>query len=103
MRTSRPKTPVLYDAGEEFRIGGSKVVRQSSGDAATIVAAGVTVFEALKACDTLATEGIAVRVIDAYSVQPIDAATLRDAAKARREAEKRGSSARLAPLAKRAH
>jgi transketolase len=82
MRTSRPKTPVLYDAGEEFRIGGSKVVRESSSDAATIVAAGVTVFEALKACDALAKEGIAVRVIDAYSVQPIDAAALRTAAKA---------------------
>lgn len=84
MRTSRPKTPVLYDAGEPFRIGGSKVLRQSGGDAATIVAAGVTVFEALKACDTLAKEGIAVRVIDAYSVQPIDAAGLREAAKATR-------------------
>jgi transketolase len=84
MRTSRPKTPVLYDAGEEFRIGGSKVVRESSSDAATIVAAGVTVFEALKACDALAKEGIAVRVIDAYSVQPIDAAALRNAAKATR-------------------
>jgi transketolase len=84
MRTSRPKTPVLYDASEEFRIGGSKVVRQSGSDAATVVAAGVTVFEALKACDALAKEGVAVRVIDAYCVQPIDATTLRDAAKATR-------------------
>jgi len=82
MRTSRPKTPVLYDATEEFKIGGSKVVRQSGADAATVVGAGVTVFEALKAADQLQKEGIAIRVIDAYSVQPIDAATLGDAAKA---------------------
>jgi transketolase len=82
MRTSRPKTPVLYDGSEEFRIGGSKVLRKSNADVATVVGAGVTVFEALKAADQLQKEGIAIRVIDAYSVQPIDAATLREAAKA---------------------
>jgi transketolase len=82
MRTSRPKTPVLYDPTEEFHIGGSKVVRQSGADAVTIVGAGVTVFEALTAADRLQKEGIAARVIDAYSVQPIDAKTLREAAKA---------------------
>jgi transketolase len=82
MRTSRPKTPVLYDASEQFTIGGSKIVRQSGADAATVVGAGVTVFEALKAADQLQKEGIAIRVIDAYSLQPIDAATLRAAAKA---------------------
>jgi transketolase len=82
MRTSRPKTPVLYDASETFRIGGSKVVRQSAADAATVVGAGVTVFEALKAADALQKDGIAIRIIDAYSVQPIDAATLREAARA---------------------
>jgi len=76
MRTSRPKTPVIYDASERFPIGGSKVLRQSTRDVATVVAAGVTVFEALKAHDALAREGIAIRVIDAYSVQPIDRATL---------------------------
>jgi len=76
MRTSRPKTPVIYDASERFPIGGSKVLRQSARDVATVVAAGVTVFEALKAHDALAREGIAIRVIDAYSVQPIDRATL---------------------------
>jgi transketolase len=81
MRTSRPKTPVLYDASDDFKIGGSRVVRQS-GDAATVVGAGVTVFEALKAADELEKEGLGIRVIDAYSVQPIDAATLREAAKA---------------------
>jgi transketolase len=82
MRTSRPKTPVLYDANESFRIGGSKVLRQTGADAATVVGAGVTVFEALKAADQLQKDGIAIRVIDAYSVQPIDAATVKDAAKA---------------------
>jgi transketolase len=84
MRTSRPKTPVLYEASETFRIGGSKVVRQSGNDAVTIVGAGVTVFEALKAADQLQKDGIAARVIDAYSVQPIDAETLRAAANATR-------------------
>jgi transketolase len=84
MRTSRPKTPVLYDASETFRIGGSKVVRQSNNDAVTIVGVGVTVFEALAAADQLQKEGISSRVIDAYSVQPIDADTLREAAKATR-------------------
>jgi transketolase len=77
MRTTREATPVLYDADEEFPVGGSKTLR--SGDAATIVAAGVTVRESLAAADSLAADGIAVRVIDAYSVKPIDAATLRRA------------------------
>ena len=76
IRTSRPKTPVIYGADERFEIGGSKVLRESADDAATIVAAGVTVFEALKACDQLRQSGINVRVIDAYSVQPVDRATL---------------------------
>ena len=71
MRTSRPKTPVLYDPAEEFHIGGSKVVRQSASDAVTIVGAGVTVFEALTAADRLQKEGIAARVIDAYT-RPAD-------------------------------
>ncbi len=82
MRTSRPKTPVLYEPSDTFAIGGSRVLRQSANDAATVVAAGVTVFEALKAYDELQKSGVSIRVIDAYSVQPIDAATLRDAAKA---------------------
>jgi len=76
MRTSRPKTEVIYAPTETFPVGGSKVLRQSDADAATVVAAGVTVFEALKAYDLLKEDGIAVRVIDAYSVQPIDRATL---------------------------
>jgi transketolase len=72
LRTSRPKTPVIYRADETFAAGGSKTLRQSAADAITVVAAGITVFEALKAHDTLASEGVAIRVIDAYSVQPID-------------------------------
>jgi transketolase len=82
MRTSRPATPVIYGPDEAFPIGGSKVLRQSGADVATVVAAGVTVFEALKAHDELKKEGLAIRVIDAYSLQPIDAATLTVAAKA---------------------
>jgi transketolase len=76
MRTTRPKTPVIYGADEEFRIGGSKVLRESPDDVATVVSAGVTVFEALSAYDELRRAGINLRVIDAYSVQPIDTDTL---------------------------
>jgi transketolase len=76
MRTSRPKTPVIYGPDETFPIGGSKVLRQSPSDVATVVAAGITVFQALEAHDRLQKEGINIRVIDAYSVQPMDAATL---------------------------
>jgi len=81
IRTSRPKTPVIYGPDDEFPVGGSKVVRESPDDAATVVAAGVTLFEALRAHDLLAAEGIPVRVIDAYSVQPVDRRTLVDAAR----------------------
>jgi transketolase len=76
MRTSRPKTDILYGLDEQFPIGGSKVIHQSANDVATVVAAGVTVFEALKAYVQLKGQGVHIRVIDAYSVQPIDAATL---------------------------
>jgi len=72
LRLSRPKTPVIYQADTIFTAGGSATLRQSPNDAVTIVGAGVTVFEALKAADDLAKEGTRVRVIDAYSVQPID-------------------------------
>ncbi|MGH9330358.1 MAG: transketolase [Vicinamibacterales bacterium] len=76
IRTSRPKTPVIYDASERFHVGGSKTLRSSNDDVATVVAAGITVFETLKAHDELKREGVSIRVIDAYSVQPIDATTL---------------------------
>ena len=76
LRISRPKTAVIYTTVDRFEIGGSKVLRESADDAATVVAAGVTVFEALDAYEQLLNEGVKIRVIDAYSVQPIDAATL---------------------------
>lgn len=82
MRTSRPKTPVIYGPDETFPIGGSKVVRQGARDKAAVIGAGVTLFEALKAYDLLKAEGIEIRVVDAYSLQPIDAATMTEAAKA---------------------
>lgn len=80
IRTSRPKTPVIYSSEERFPVGGCKVLRRTGADVATVVAAGVTVFEALKAHDELRKSGIAIRVIDLYSVQPIDSATLLEAA-----------------------
>jgi transketolase len=76
MRTTRPKTPVIYDNAESFPIGGLKVLRSSPADTATVIGAGVTLFEALKAYDVLKAEGIAIRVIDLYCIQPIDAAAL---------------------------
>ena len=76
LRTSRPATPILYPAGEMFSIGGSKVLRKGEGDAVTVIAAGITLHEAIKACDELKKEGIGVRLIDAYSVQPLDKATI---------------------------
>ena len=82
LRAGRPKTPVIYGAEETFRIGGSKVLRQSAADQLTIVAAGVTLFEALKAHDQLKAAGIATRVVDLYSSVPVDQATLLDCARA---------------------
>ena len=76
IRTSRPKTPVIYGNDEKFEAGGSKVLRESPNDVATVVAAGVTVFEALKAHDELKKSGVSIRVIDLYSVQPLDRGTL---------------------------
>ncbi len=72
LRTSRPATPILYELGEKFPIGGSKLLKKSDADKALIVAAGITVFEALKAHAELKEAGIPVRVVDAYSIQPID-------------------------------
>ena len=81
LRTSRGAAPVIYQPGERFEVGGSRVLRSAPGDEVTLVAAGVTVHEALAAADLLADDGISARVIDAYSVKPIDAATLRAAAR----------------------
>lgn len=82
IRTSRPKTPVIYEATDSFPVGGSKVLRESANDTVTIVTAGVTVFEALGAADAVAADGITVRVIDLYSVKPVDADTLLAAGRA---------------------
>jgi len=72
MRTSRPKTPIIYSNDETFTIGGSKVLRESDSDVATVIGAGVTLFEALKAYDQLKAAGTLIRVIDLYSVAPVD-------------------------------
>jgi transketolase len=81
LRTARGDTPVIYAPGERFEAGGSRVLRAAPDDQVTLVAAGVTVHEALAAADLLADDGISARVIDAYSVKPVDAATLRAAAR----------------------
>ncbi len=80
MRTTREKTPVIYSPDEEFIVGGSRVIHQSDKDEVTIVAAGITVHEALQAYEQLKNQRIMVRVIDAYSVKPIDEETLMQAA-----------------------
>jgi len=80
LRTTRMDTPILYRNDEAFWIGGSKILRSSKKDKATVVAAGITLHEALKAYDALRKEGILIRVIDLYSVKPVDVATLRQAA-----------------------
>ena len=72
IRTSRPKTPVIYSNEETFTIGGLKVLRESANDVATVIGAGITVFEALKAYDQLKMAGMPIRVIDLYSVSPVD-------------------------------
>ena len=82
LRTTRAATPVIYEPGERFEIGGSRVVRESDDDDVAIVAAGITVHEALKAADALEPEGITARVVDLYSVKPVDAETLHAAAEA---------------------
>ena len=79
VRTTREATPALYAADEEFPIGGSKTLRHSDADVATLVGAGVTVRECLTAADDLAADDISVGVVDAYSVKPIDGSALRSA------------------------
>ena len=82
LRTLRPNTEVIYGADEEFEVGGSRVLRSSDDDDVTVVGAGITVHEALTAADTLEAEGLSVRVIDLYSIKPIDGETLQAAAEA---------------------
>ena len=76
LRTTRADTPVVYAPDEEFPVGGSKVLRSSDDDDVTIAAAGITVHEALKAADELAADGISARVLDLYSVKPLDVEAL---------------------------
>lgn len=80
LRTTRESTPVIYDPQEQFPIGGSKIIHSSHRDQATVIGAGITVHEAIKAYDRLKKQGITIRVIDAYSVKPIDVETLHQAA-----------------------
>jgi transketolase len=84
IRTTRPATPLIYSKDDEFPIGGSKVLQRSKSDVATVIGAGITVHEALKAYDELKAERISVRIIDAYSIEPIDKDTIS------REVEKAG-------------
>jgi len=81
IRTTRGATPILYGPEEAFPIGGCKVLKRSDQDAVTVVAAGITVFEALKAYDELKENGVNIRVIDLYSLKPVDEAALQDAAR----------------------
>jgi len=81
LRTTRGATPVIYDADEEFPVGGCKVLRQSANDVAVIVAAGITVFEAFKAYEKLRSANISIAVVDCYSIKPLDDKTIRDIAK----------------------
>ena len=80
IRTTREKTPVLYEGDEDFPIGGSKTLRSSEEDRVTLVGAGITLHEALEAATLLEADGISARVVDCYSIKPIDAETLRAAA-----------------------
>lgn len=77
MRTLRPKTPLLYKSDDNFAIGGSKILRSSDNDLLTVAATGITVFEALEAADALQKENISIRVVDFYSIHPIDSVTLK--------------------------
>ncbi|NQT79633.1 MAG: transketolase [Candidatus Aminicenantes bacterium] len=72
LRTARPPTPLIYSKDEKFPIGGSRVIKRSKNDTVAVIAAGITVPEALKAYDELKKEHISIRIIDAYSIQPID-------------------------------
>jgi transketolase len=77
MRTLRSKTPLLYKNEDDFSIGGSKILRQSGNDVLTVAGTGITVFEALKAADELQKDNLHIRVVDCYSIHPVDAATLK--------------------------
>ncbi len=82
LRTTRANTPVIYEAREDFPVGGARVVRSSDSDEVALIGAGITLHEALEAADALAEEGVSARVIDLYSVKPVDEDTLRAAGEA---------------------
>jgi len=82
LRTTRANTPVIYEPGDDFPVGGARVVRSSDEDDVTLIGAGITLHEALRAADALAEHGVTARVIDLYSVKPVDEETLRSAAEA---------------------
>jgi transketolase len=82
LRTTRGAYPTLYDNHEQFPIGGSKLLRRSDSDAVTLIGAGVTLHHCLEAADRLAADGVPCRVIDLYSIKPVDDGALRDAAQA---------------------
>ncbi len=81
IRTTRQATPIIYNNKEEFPIGGSKVLRESDNDLVTVISAGITLFEALSAFEELKKEGISIRVVDLYSLKPVDSDTLHECAK----------------------
>jgi transketolase len=81
LRTTRGKTPVIYDSAERFPVGGSKTLAESMDDTLTLVAAGITVHAALEAHRRLRAQGLRTRVIDAYSIKPLDVRTLQRAAR----------------------
>ena len=81
LRTTRKDTPIIYSKAERFPIGGSKVVRKTDNDHVTVVAAGITLHEALGAWEEMKNEGVSVRVVDLYSIKPVDKTTLEEAAR----------------------
>ena len=78
MRTTRGATPVIYEPGDTFEIGGSRVLRSQDGDAISVFAGGITVPEAMKAAEQLSSEGIELRVVDLYSIKPVDVTGIRE-------------------------
>uniref|UniRef100_A0A8C8A5C8 Transketolase n=1 Tax=Oryzias sinensis TaxID=183150 RepID=A0A8C8A5C8_9TELE len=82
IRTSRPETPIIYSPDEKFEVGEAKVVLQSDNDVATVIGAGVTLHEALTAAEMLKKEGKSIRVIDPFTIKPLDAATVLASARA---------------------
>ena len=81
IRTTRQDTPILYKNKEDFKIGGSKVLRKSENDSVAVIGAGITLYEALSAYEELKAKGINIRVIDLFSIKPLDEKTLLETAK----------------------